>query len=282
MPSRERYIASVAKTKRNKPGLFPALLKYWRGASGISQLDLALSADVSARHVSFMETGRAQPSREMVLRLGAALCVPLRDQNAMLHAAGFEDAFSEPRLDGELTGPVAQAVERMLAQQEPFPMVVMDRHYNVLRTNAAATALLGHFVLEPAALGESINAFRMLFDPRLARPFVVDWERCARGLLANLHREALQHPGDRGLSELVAALLEYPEVPEAWRQPDFSQPNAATFTVRFKRDALDMAFLTTVTTFNAPRNVTLEELRIESYFPLDEATERACRELVTT
>jgi len=196
-----------------------------------------------------------------------------------LQAAGFEEAFSEPRLDGELSGPVADAVERMLAQQEPFPMVVMDRHYNVLRTNTAATALLGRLVLEPAALGDPINVFRMLFDPRLARPFVVDWEHCARGLLSGLHREALQHPGDRGLAELVAALLEYPDVPEAWRQPDFSQPSEATFTVRFKRDELKMAFLTTVTTFNAPRNVTLEELRIESYFPLDDATERACRAL---
>src|SRR5215831_6165015 len=109
--------------------LFPALLRHWRMRRGLSQLDLALAADVSPRHVSFLETGRAQPSREMVLRLGATLGVPLRDQNSMLRAAGFPDQFPEPRLEGGLPEGVTQAIERMLAQQEPFPMVVFDRHY---------------------------------------------------------------------------------------------------------------------------------------------------------
>src|SRR5262252_10446325 len=120
--------------------LFPALLRHWRTRRGLSQLDLALAADVSPRHVSFLETGRAQPSREMVLRLGAALGVRLRDQNDMLRAAGFPDQFSEPRLEDGLPPGVAQAIERMLAQHEPFPMVLFDRNYQILRTNADAHA----------------------------------------------------------------------------------------------------------------------------------------------
>ena len=109
--------------------VFPALLKHWRTRRGLSQLDLAIAADVSARHVSFLETGRAQPSREMVLRLGATLNMPLRDQNAMLRAAGFEDEFPEPSVQDGLPAPIAQAIERMLAVHDPYPMILLDRRY---------------------------------------------------------------------------------------------------------------------------------------------------------
>src|SRR5262249_22432530 len=117
---------------RSEARLFPALLRHWRTRHGLSQLDLALAADVSPRHVSFLETGRAQPSREMFLRLGATLGVPLRDQNAMLRAAGFPDEFPEPGLGDGLPAGITQAIERMLRQHEPFPMTVLDRHYNLL------------------------------------------------------------------------------------------------------------------------------------------------------
>src|SRR5215467_909511 len=117
--------------------LFPALLKHWRGRRGLSQLDLALAADVSARHVSFLETGRAQPSRDMVLRLGATLGIPLRDQNALLVAAGMPEAFPEPSFDDGLPEPIRLAVERMAEKQEPYPLVVMNRVYDVLLVNRA-------------------------------------------------------------------------------------------------------------------------------------------------
>src|SRR6266851_5628429 len=217
---------------RSETRLFPALLRHWRTLRGLSQLDLALAADVSSRHVSFLETGRAQPSREMVLRLATTLSVPLREQNDLLRAAGFPDAFAEPGLEGGQPPGVAQAIDRMLAQQEPFPMTVLDRHYSVLRTNGGGTRLLARFIADPSALGARPNAFAVLFDPRLARPFVVDWERVAHA-----------------------------------------------FVSRLNRDDLELAFLTTLTVFNAPQNVTLEELCLESYFPLDEATARACERI---
>src|SRR5579859_3587977 len=120
--------------------LFPALLKHWRNRRGLSQLDLALAADVSPRHVSFLETGRAQPSREMVLRLGATLNVPLREQNGMLRAAGFGEEFPEPDL-AVLPPGVALAIERMMQTHEPYPMTVLDRRYQLLRANQGATRL---------------------------------------------------------------------------------------------------------------------------------------------
>jgi transcriptional regulator with XRE-family HTH domain len=243
---------------------------------GLSQLDLALAADVSPRHVSFLETGRAQPSREMVLRLGATLEVPLRDQNALLRAAGFGDEFGEPRLDDGLSPGVAQAIVRMLAQHEPFPMIVFDRHYRLLKSNDGAMRVFTRLLADPAALPPVPNVFALVFDPRLVRRFVVDWPRVAHALTARLHREVLARAGDAELAALLRSLFEYPDVPEAWRQPDFSTPSDPTLTLRLRRDELELSFLTTLTVFNAPQNVTLEELCLESYFPLDDATAKAC------
>jgi transcriptional regulator with XRE-family HTH domain len=258
--------------------LFPALLKYWRGRRGLSQLDLALAAEVSSRHVSFLEIGRAQPSAEMVLRLASALDVPLRDQNELLRAAGHEPRFAEPSL-GEVPPPIERALERMMAQQEPYPLTVLSATYDVLRANQAAVALLSRFVAEPQHLPASRNVFTLLFDPRLVRPFVVDWDRLARLMVARLHREVLAHRERGALGRLLEEVFQYPDVPKSWRDPDFSTGDGAVLEVRFRRDDLELAFLTTVTAFNAPRNVTLDELRIESYFPLDEATKRACERL---
>jgi transcriptional regulator with XRE-family HTH domain len=241
----------------------------------MSQLDLAIASDVSSRHVSFLETGRAQPSREMVLRLGSTLDVPLREQDAMLQAAGFAEEFGEP---SALPAGVMRALDRMLAQHEPFPMTVLDHRYDVTRTNEGGRRLLSRFVADPSAIGERMNVFAFLFDPRLTRPFVVDWERVARAMTARLHREVLARP-DPALAAVLRSLFEYPGVPESWRQPDFAAPSDPTLTLRLQRDDLDLAFLTTVTSFNAPQNVALEELRVESYFPLDDATTLACERL---
>ena len=245
----------------------------------MSQLDLALSADVSSRHVSFLETGRASPSEGMVLRLASALSVPLREQNELLRAAGFESLFEEPSLDAVDDPAIAMALERMLSQQEPFPMFVMDRSYQLLRTNRGAQRILTRFIADPSAVTLPLNGMEMLFDPALTRPFIVDWENAAVELLARLNREALEHPEDARLSDLLAKLLAYPDVPQSFHEPDFRRGRAATATVCLRRDDVELNFLGTITSFSAPQNVTLEELRIESYFPLDKTTERLCQEL---
>src|SRR5262249_14001183 len=139
-----------------------------------------------------------------------------------------------------------------------------------------AARLLPRFVLDPTALGSPLNLMRLLFDPRLARPFVLEWGRTAGALLARLHRESLARPSNAALGDLVRGLLEYPHVPASFRVPDLSVPIEPTLTLRLRKGELELAFLATVTVFSAPQNVTLEELRLESYFPLDEATARAC------
>jgi transcriptional regulator with XRE-family HTH domain len=259
--------------------LFPALLRHWRTRRGQSQLDLSIAAEVSARHVSFLETARARPSREMVLRLAAVLDVPLRDQNALLHAAGFPSEFAEPRLADGMPPGIEQAIARMLAQHEPYPMYVLDRSYGILRTNQGALRLLATLVADPSALTFPMNLFQLLFDPRLARGAVVDWERTARALLSRLHRESLTRAGDVELADLVRSLESYPDVPPSVRHPDFSTPSEATLVLRLRTAEHEFAFLTMITMFNAPQNITLDELRIESLFPLDDVTAAACQRL---
>jgi len=260
----------------SESGLFPAVLRYWRGRRGWSQLDLALEARVSARHISFLETGRAQPSREMVLRLGDTLGLSLRDRNAMLRAADFAHAFEEPSFEGGLPAPLAQAIDRMAEQHEPFPLAVMTRHFDLLRANAGASRLLGHLIADPSRLSSPPNVMRMLFDPELARGKVVDWDRVARGMLSRLHRELLARPNDQKLSALLSSLLAMPGIPEEWKEPDLASPSEPTLVVRFRHEGMSLAFLTTLTVFHAPQNVLLEDIIIESYFPFDEETKAAC------
>ena len=255
--------------------LFSALLKYWRGRRGLSQLDLALHAGVSARHVSFLESGRAQPGEGMVLRLFGALDVPLRDQNEGLRAAGFERRFAEPEL-AAIDPRVEEAIARMMRQHEPYPLTVISPDADVLRSNRAANVLFPAFVAEPERLVSPLNMFSLVFDPRLMRPFVSNWEAVARQMLARLHRETLHRPGSARHAALCERVLRYPGVPPAWREPDFTLDVEPTFTIRLRRGDVAVGFFTAITVFSSPRQVTLEELRIESCFPLDAETVRYC------
>lgn len=267
--------------------LFAALLRYWRGRQGHSQLDLALLADVSARHISWLESGRAKPSQAMVLRLASALGLALRDQNQALQAAGFAARFAEPGLDA-ISPAVDWALARMLQQQEPYPLTLLSADYRILRSNGAANRIFQRLVADPAHLAQlthpthaaaPLDMFSLLFDPALARPFVVDWPGLARRMLARLHRDTLGSQGDPRLVALLDKAMAYPGVQAAWRQPDFAQPVASTLEVWLQRDDLRLGFMSTLTAFSAPGVVTLEELRIESYFPLDQQTSAACQRL---
>jgi transcriptional regulator with XRE-family HTH domain len=260
--------------------LFPALLKYWRNHRGQSQLDLALVADVSARHISFLESGRAKPGEEMVLRLMSALGVSLRDQNEALSVAGYAPRFPEPDLHA-ISPAVDWAIARMLAQQEPYPLTVLAPDYRIIKVNAAAARIFKLFLAEPTAWTEPADMFSLVFSPAMARPFIEDWSRVAHHMLARLHREVLQRPGDSRLSNLLERVLQYPGVSEKWRQPDFGADLGSTLEVRLRRGDLALGFMTTVTSFAASRLVTLEETRIESYFPLDAATQEACECMAT-
>jgi len=161
-------------------------------------------------------------------------------------------------------------------------MVVLSHAYDIIRTNDCAIRLLQWLVLDPSALTHPPNLLRALFDPRLVRAHVLDWEQIARSLLTRVHREAAARPSDVRLRALINELLEYPDVPSSFRQADFTEPSEPTLAVKVRRGDVEMAFLTTVTSFDAPQNVTLQEIKIESYFPLDDATEEACSRLLAS
>jgi transcriptional regulator with XRE-family HTH domain len=256
--------------------LFSALLKYWRGRRGLSQLDLAMHAEVSARHLSFLESGRAEPSEPMLLRLLDALDVPLRDRNEALRAAGFESRYPEPAL-AEIPAAIEDAIQRMMETQEPYPLTVISPEANVLRANRAASVLFPAFVAQADALEPPLNMFSLVFDPRLMRPFIANWSSVASQMLTRLHRESLKRGGDSRLDALAKRVLAFPDVPKAWRAPDFTERVDPVFSVHLRRDDVKLAFFTTITTFSSPQLVTLDELRIESSFPLDDATRRYCQ-----
>lgn len=262
------------------------MLKQWRSRRGLSQLDLAVAADVSARHISFLETGRALPSPEMVLLLGSTLGVPLSQVNAMLVAAGHDPVFDES--DDGMPEQVARAIELLKAHHEPFPLMVVDGAYNVIDLNLAAATVIGAVLGLPVpsspptrelVAGLGMNLARLTFDPAGAQPHLANFEDVGRQLLWRIQREALADPGNRELRALLDELLDMPTVSPHWREADLSVPSEPALVLHLSRGELQLRFLTTVTAFQAPQNVGVEGLRIEHWFPYDEATATSCHQL---
>lgn len=262
-----------------RAGLFPALLKHWRHQRGLSQLDLALAADVSARHVSFLETGRSTPSPEMVVQLATTLAVPLRHVNALLRAAGHEPIYDES--SDALPAAVTDALSLLKAHHEPFPLVVLDRTYRVVDLNDGAVALLGALLGADAgsAEGAPLNLARLTFDPDGAQPHIANFDQLGRELLWRIQREVLADPDDGEMRDLLDDLLAMPTVAPDWRQVDLLVPSDPALILHLRAGDLDLRFLTTITAFQAPQNVAVEHLRIETWFPYDDATTEACRRL---
>jgi len=259
--------------------MFPALLRYWRTRRGLSQLELALEADVSARHVSFLESARSRPSEEMVLRLFTVLGVPLRDQNAALTAAGFPPRFPD-EASARMAPELEEALGQMMRQHDPFPLAVLAVDGAILRQNRGATSLFGAFLgARPKEGSEPANMYALLFDPAGLRPFVAEWESFARNLVARLHREQLAR-GDARLTTVLEGIFAQPGVSENWRQPDFSAALPPSLHLELTKGELHVRFLVAVTTFATAQQVTLDELRIESCFPLDAKTRETCQRLV--
>jgi len=255
-----------------------ALIQHWRKARRLSQLALAAEAAVSTRHLCFIETGRASPSRDMVLKLAAVLDVPLRERNTMLLAAGFAPAYRESTLDEPALAAVRGALDAILSQQEPYPAVVMNRDWDIRRGNDAAKRFFD-YLLDGRETAGSGNVLRMMFHPDGVRPYVVNWPDVARALVARVQREAIGGVADEPARRLLAEVLSYPEVPAALRTVDPTVPLVPVIPVRFAKDDQRFDFFSTVTTLGTPQDVTVQELRIECFFPADEPTRTAARRL---
>ena len=270
---------SLAATARKPPA--PAhvgvLLREWRAARRLSQLDLALAAEVSTRHLSCIETGKAQPSREMLERLADALDMPLRERNALLVAAGYAARYPESTLGTPELERVRRAIEFMLEQQEPFPAFVLNRRWDVLMANRAALRV-NRFIMRDRASAHA-NMIRQIFDPADLRPAVANWEEVAGDLIRHLHDAVAAAPSDHAARALLEEALAYPGVPSRWRMRQLDAAPLPLLTTVLRRDEHELRFFSTITTFATSRDVTLDELHIECCFPVDEATAELCRAL---
>jgi transcriptional regulator with XRE-family HTH domain len=250
---------------------FPQHLVRWRKRRGLSQLDLALAASCSQRHISFLELGRTNPSREMVLRLAAAMDVPLRGSNELLLAAGFAPVWGESDLTAEALAPIRGALGYMLAQQEPFPAVVVDRRWNLLQANRGASALV-EFLVGPVAPGTAVNMADALVAPDVLRPHLTNWEEVARYFMRSVEADAAAD-GTAETRALLGRLAGYPGVRDVMSSTPLPS-SGPVLPMHFRKGRTKLSLFTTIATLGTPQDITLQELRIESFFPLDEATRR--------
>ena len=252
--------------------MFGPMLRTWRRRRGASQLALALQSGVSQRHVSFLESGRARPSREMVVQLTTALDVPLRQRNAMLLAAGFAPAYRESNLGAPELLPVRKAIDHMLKQQEPYPAVVIDRLWNLLQANDAANAFTV-FLFEgpppPPPAGKPPNLLRWLLDPTALRAKISNWEEVARYLVSTTYAEILADGGEPKALAFIEEIMGYPDVPASFRKLRFEERPPPVLTVDYLVGGKSLSVFTTIATLGTPQDITLQEVRIECFFPAD-------------
>lgn len=253
---------------------FGSSLRWWRTARRFSQLQLAAEADVSSRHISFLETGKAQPSREMVVHLGVVLDLSLRDQNALLHSAGFAPAYPHSDFDAPEMDGVREVVRRILEAHEPNPAVVIDRRGDLIDSNAAAILLLGKTIAaDSPALVPSINLNRVALHPEGTRCRTKNWSDLGANVLQRLERECAHRPADDQLQGLLEEMLSYDGVEELRRRT--ALPSGADLLIPLELTTFDgdeLRMVNTIATIGAPYDVTLDELRLETFFPTDAAT----------
>lgn len=250
---------------------FGAQLREWRQRRRMSQLDLALEAEVSSRHLSFVETGRSRPSREMVLRLAECLEVPLRERNALLLAAGFAPAFAARNLDDPALRQALGAVQRIIDAHAPFPALAVDRHWNMVIHNAVVPLLLGG--VSPALLEPPVNVLRLSLHPDGLASRIVNLAEWKRHLLDRL-RGQIAASGDPTLELLRDELNNYPAPASAG---PVESPSTIVVPLVLETDAGRLSFFSTTTMFGTPVEVTISEIAIESFFPADPATAEALR-----
>jgi transcriptional regulator with XRE-family HTH domain len=275
-PARTGAIASRGGREHLKNKHGGDLLRQWRQRRRRSQLDLALDTGISARHLSFVETGRSRPSRGLLLALAEQLDVPLRERNALMLAAGYAPSYAESDLDSEQSQQARDALERLLAGHEPYPAVVLDRWGDVVLTNRAVGPLLDG--VDPELLQPPINTYRLSLHPKGMVSRIrnrAEWTAHLGHRLARLTRLT----GDPRLAQLLAEIRGYPGVTEAL--DDFHEPTTSELllTLQLAHPAGDLRLHSTVTSFGSPHDVTLSELTVESFFPADGATRQRLQEL---
>jgi transcriptional regulator with XRE-family HTH domain len=248
------------------------LLREWRQRRRMSQLLLATEAEISTRHLSFVESGRATPSREMVMHLAERLDVPLRERNALLVAAGYAPLYRERALDDPQLAAAREAVELVLRAHAPYPALAVDRHWNIVAANDALAPLIGD--ASPALLAAPVNALRLSLHPDGIAPRILNWHAWRAHLLARLQRQ-IDASADPTLAALHDELAAYPATPHAGHAAVEPVQHHIAIPLRVQTALGELAFYSTTTVFGTPVDITLSELAIEAFFPADARTAQA-------
>lgn len=257
-----------------QPPAFGSQLRRWRGQRGLSQLALALQADVSARHLSWLETGKAEPSRAMVLRLAEQLDLPLRERNALLVAAGYAPLYRESSLADPALAPARGALQRLLDAQEPAPALAVDRHWNLVAANRMVPLLLQG--IAPALLQPPLNVLRVSLHPQGMAPMIENFAAWRSHVLARVRRQAAAS-GDARLAALLAELQALPGPP-----PDHAMHDEVIVPLVVNSPLGRLNFITTITVFGAPHDVTLAEIAVETLLAADRATADRLQQLLAS
>jgi transcriptional regulator with XRE-family HTH domain len=244
-------------------------LRWWRKRRGLSQLELAGVAGTSQRHLSFLESGRAVPSKQMVLSLAAALNVSLRHQNAFLGSAGYAAVWREGKLGAPELAQVDGALDHILAQHEPFPAFVVDRHWKLKRANKGAARLV-EFLLGAVPEGE-VNLADALLSPAILRPFIANWKEVALHFIRGVQADAIAE-GSAESSVLLTRLLSYEGLRELSLSASIEDAPRPLLPIHVAKSEVALNFFTTIATLGTPQDITVQEIRIESFFPMDEPT----------
>jgi transcriptional regulator with XRE-family HTH domain len=273
-----KMMMQMEKQNVSRRNRFGSLLADWRRLRRVSQMTLALDAEISQRHLSFIESGRARPSRETVLAITEALDMPLRARNELLDAAGFAAFYPERPLEGVEMDRARETLTRILAHHEPYPAMVLDRSWNILMKNDASKKIISHF-LDEAALSQLSpdgrpNFMRTMFHPNGLRPHVRSWARTGPILIGRLRREAAAYPGSPS-KNLLRELLQ--GTPTAFIPGIDDAPLVPTVALELEIGDEVLRLFNTLTTFGTPQDVTLQELRIEMSFPADDASDALLR-----
>jgi transcriptional regulator with XRE-family HTH domain len=264
---------SAARNDRNRPVHVGEHLREWRQRRHLSQLDLAVEAEISARHLSFVETGRAAPSRDMVLKLAERLDVPLRERNVLLVAAGFAPAFPQRSLDDPMLKSARQAIDLVLKAHEPNPALAYDRHWNLVTANRMVGPLLDG--IPERLLGQPVNILRLAFHPEALAPRTVNLAEWCGHLLERLHRQC-EATADPELIKLYNDLKAYP-IPA--RSAPLAPDNNVAIPLKLRHNGEVLSFISTTMVFGTPVDVTLSELALETFFPADDLTATRMRQM---
>jgi transcriptional regulator with XRE-family HTH domain len=251
-------------------------LREWRQRRRLSQLELANEADISTRHLSFVETGRSLPSREMVLRLAERLAIPLRERNTLLVSAGYAPMYRERPLDDPALAAAREAVDLILRSHEPYPALAVDRHWNLVAANRMVSHLLAS--VDAALLQPPVNVLRVSLHPQGLASRIVNLGQWRHHLFERL-RQQIQATGDTGLEALEGELRAYPVPPEGESTRLAGEVLGIAMPLQLRMPSGVLSLISTVTVFGSAVDITLQELALETFFPADEATGRALREL---